>query len=201
MSVEIKFEIENGGERSGIVAENTYLWDAAKRLGVPLEAVCEGAGECDGSCAVTIKSGAENLSAATSVEMQHLTDEQRRAGERLACQTRIIKSGEITVMVREKATTEAEDKKEREWRKDFQELPFDKKFATLVELEAVALSETFGFIANLPMTLSGKVVDILASFGWEIDKKTRRARRPTEHQTEPQQSSNDQPENKSEVEV
>ncbi|MEP6923167.1 MAG: 2Fe-2S iron-sulfur cluster-binding protein [Pyrinomonadaceae bacterium] len=183
MSIEIKFEIENGEERTGIVAENSYLWDAAKRLGVYLEATCEGRGTCD-TCAVTIKHGAENLSTPTSGEMQHLTDERRAAGERLACQTRIHKSGEITVMVKEKQTAEAEEKKEREWRKDFQELPFDKKFATLVELEAVALSETFGFVANLPMTLSNKVVDILASFGWEMDKKSRDARRPTEHKSE-----------------
>lgn len=183
MSVEIKFEIENSEERIGIVAENSYLWDAAKRLGVYLEATCEGQGTCD-ACAVRILHGAENLSAPTSAEKQHLTDDRRLAGERLACQTRIQGSGEITVMVKEKEAVETEEKKPREWRKDFQELPFDQKFATLVELEAVALGETFSFVANLPMALSNKVVDLLASFGWEIDKKTRYARRPTEHQNE-----------------
>lgn len=188
MSVEIKFEIENGEERIGIVAENSYLWDAAKRLGVHLEAVCEGQGTCD-TCAVTVKNGAENLSAPTSAEMQHLTDERRALGERLACQTRIQKSGEITVMVKEKNVAEANEKKEREWRKDFQELPFEKKFATLVELEAVALSETFSFVANLPMTISSKFVDLLASFGWKIDKQERSARRPAEHQSAQQQPS------------
>ncbi len=92
MSVEITFKIENQPERNGIVAENSYLWDAAKRLGVHLEATCEGRGTCD-TCAVTVQSGAENLSAPTSAEMQHLTDERRAAGERLACQTRIQRSG------------------------------------------------------------------------------------------------------------
>ncbi len=183
MSVEITFKIENQPERNGIVAENSYLWDAAKRLGVHLEAACEGHGTCD-TCAVTVLTGAENLSSPTSAEMQHLTDERRANGERLACQTRIQKSGDITIMVKEKVTAEAEEKKEREWRKDFQDLPFDKKFATLVELEAVALSETFSFVANLPMTLSNKVVDILASFGWKMDKTARQARRPTEHHAE-----------------
>jgi ferredoxin len=185
MSVEITFKIENQSERNGIVAENSYLWDAAKRLGIHLEATCGGSGTCD-TCAVTILSGAENLSTPTSAEMQHLTDERRHAGERLACQTRIQTSGEITIMVKEKVTEEAEEKKEREWRKDFQDLPFDKKFATLVELEAVALGETFSFVANLPMALSNKVVDILASFGWKMDKTERRARRPIEHQPEAQ---------------
>lgn len=180
MSVEITFEIEDQPERSGIVAENTYLWDAARRLGVHLDPD-EEKPELD-DCAVTVKKGAENLSTPTSVEMQHLTDEQRAAGERLARQARIQRSGEITVMVKKKVTEEEHDKKEREWRKDFQELPFEKKFATLMELEAVALGETLSFVANLPFTLSSKVVDVMAGFGWEIDKNARQSRRPQEHQ-------------------
>lgn len=181
MSVEITFEIEDQPERSGIVAENTYLWDAAARLGIHLEADDKEDAELD-DCAVTIKKGAENLSTPTSVEMQHLTDEQRAAGERLARQARIQRSGEVIVMVKKKVTEEEHDKKEREWRKDFQELPFEKKFATLVELEAVALGETLSFVANLPYTLSNKVIDVMAGFGWQMDKNARQSRRPQEHQ-------------------
>lgn len=190
MSVDIKFEIENGGERSGVVAENTYLWDAAKRLGVFLDAECDGQGKCD-TCAVTVKHGAEHLSTPTSAEMHHLTDERRKNGERLACQTRIQHSGEIIIMVKEKVTEKAEEPKEINWRKDFQELPFEKKFATLVELEAVALGETINFVANLPFTLSNKVIDVLAGFGWQIDKKARESRRPGEHRSEQETKTED----------
>lgn len=181
MSVEIIFEVEEQTEqRHGIVAENTYLWDAAKRLGVKLEE-SEAFDETLEDCAVTIKKGAENLSTPTSAEMQHLTDERREAGERLARQTRIQKSGEIVVMVKKKAEQKDADK-ERNWREDFQALPFEKKFATLAELEAVALGETVSFVANLPFTISNKVIDVLAGFGWQIDKSNRQARRPQEHQ-------------------
>ena len=186
MSVEIKFEVENKPERSGIVAEGTYLWDAAKRLGIYLKAECGGQGKCD-TCAVTIKEGAGNLSSPTSAEMHHLTDEQRENGERLACQTRIQRSGEIVVMVKETAE-ETEEKKERNFRKDFQELPLEKKFSTLVEIEAVALGETVNFIANLPVTLGNKVVDLMAQFGLNIDKQSRSSRRPAEHQAETNES-------------
>lgn len=182
MSVEITFEFDNETDqpRTGVIAENTYLWDAARRLGVFLEDICEEV-EAAEDCRVTVKKGAEHLSTPTSAEMQHLTDEQRAAGERLAKQARIQSSGEIIVMVKKKAA-EKEEQKEREWRKEFQELPFEKKFATLVELEAVALGETLGFVANLPYTISNKVIDVLAGFGWEIDKNARAARRPEEHQ-------------------
>ena len=67
MSVEIKFEVEAQPERSGIVAEGSYLWDAAKRLGVSLKAECAGRGECD-TCAVTVREGGEILSQLTSAE-------------------------------------------------------------------------------------------------------------------------------------
>jgi ferredoxin len=189
-NVEIKFEIENQPERIGLVAVDSYLWDAAKRLGVELAAECGGLGKCD-TCAVTIKAGADNLSTPTSAEMQNLTDERRANGERLACQTRIQRSGEIIIMVKERVTEQTAEEKEREWRKDFEKLPFEKKFATLVELEAVALGESLNFIANLPFTLGSKVIDIMASFGWQMDKKTHRARRPPEHNQEAAQAKNE----------
>lgn len=183
MSVDIKFEIENKPERNGIIAQNTYLWDAAKRLGISLKAECDGRGTCD-TCAVSIRSGRELLSAPTAAEQEILSDERRAGGERLACQTKIEQSGEIVVMVKEKVVdTDSEEKKERNFRQDFQDLPLEKKFATLVEIETLALSETVNFIANLPFTLGNKVVDLMAKFGWEADKQFRTGRRPTEHQS------------------
>ncbi|MCA1555713.1 MAG: 2Fe-2S iron-sulfur cluster binding domain-containing protein, partial [Acidobacteria bacterium] len=58
MSVNVEFVPEG---RHGVVAEGTYLWDAAKRLGLRLPAECEGRGECD-TCAVIVREGATLLS-------------------------------------------------------------------------------------------------------------------------------------------
>jgi ferredoxin len=110
VSIEIKFEVEDQPERSGVVPESIYLWDAAKRLGVHLKAECDGRGDCD-TCAVTILKGREMLSTATSAEMQHLTDERRKNGERLACQARIERNGELTIMVKKQEVEEEEPKK------------------------------------------------------------------------------------------
>ena len=183
--IEIKFEVENQPERSGVVPEGTYLWDAAKRLGVHLKAECDGRGACD-TCAVTILKGGEMLSTATSAEMHHLTDERRASGERLACQTRIQRNGELTVMVKKQEVEEEETKQSsepRDFRKDFQELPFEKKFATLVQLEAVALGETLNYVSNLPSVVVGKIMDIVGAFGKQMDEQKRAEKRPDEHKT------------------
>ena len=81
MSVNVEWKLEDG-RRGGIVAEGTYLWDAAKRLGVRLPAECEGRGECD-TCAVVVEEGATLLSGLTEAERTRLSPERLAAGERL----------------------------------------------------------------------------------------------------------------------
>ena len=51
----------------------------------------------------------------------------------------------------EEAEKEKEKKKDEEFRKEFDELPLEKKIAALVELETVALGETFSFMINSPL--------------------------------------------------
>jgi ferredoxin len=194
MSVEIKFK---PSERDGLVAEGTYLWDAAKRMGIYLAAECEGRGECD-TCAVKIEKGADLLSTPTKAEINMLSEERRTNGERLACQTKIERSGEVVVM----ATPPKEEPKEekpKDWQEEFEDLPFEKKFSTLAKLEAIALRETVSFILNLPFTASGKVIDIMAGFGWEMDKQKHTEKRPSEHQEEAQENKDAKAETNGEV--
>src|SRR3954470_16699566 len=110
MSVDIKFQPD---EQQGLVAEGTYLWDAAKRLGVRLPAECEGRGECD-TCAVVVEQGATLLSSLTEAERERLSPERLAAGERLACQSKIEHGGEVvlrSVPVTERAETSEETEK------------------------------------------------------------------------------------------
>src|SRR5919202_5143202 len=93
MSVNVEFV---GADQHGVVAEGTYLWDAAKRLGVRLPAECAGRGECD-TCAVTVKEGATLLSSLTGAERERLSPERLAAGERLACQAKVERGGEVVV--------------------------------------------------------------------------------------------------------
>jgi ferredoxin len=164
--------------RQGIVAEGTYLWDAAKRLGVRLPAECEGRGECD-TCAVVIREGATLLSALTDAERTRLSPERLAAGERLACQTKIERGGTVSfdpVSVTERAETAEEVKKDLST--DFRDLPLQEKFTTLVELEAIAAVQTFKAIAALPDALVQKGLKVMANYGRAREQRQRAEHRP-----------------------
>lgn len=178
MSVNISFEKEG---QSGIIAEGTYLWDAAKRLGVNLPAECEGRGECD-TCAVVVVEGATLLSSLTAAERERLSPERLAAGERLACQTKVERGGEL--ILRPVPITEREETTEEtvsQFRKDFRELPLNQKLTTLMELEAVTAFQTLNAVANIPYLVGGKVLEVMAIFGRNKAKRERAGHRPTEH--------------------
>lgn len=180
MSVNIKFEPE---DRSGIIAEGTYLWDAAKRLGIYLPAECEGRGECD-TCAVIVKEGATLLSSLTEAERERLSPERLASGERLACQTKVEHSGDL--VLQPVPVTEREETSEevlKGFRKEFREMPLDKKLATLVELEAVAMMQTLNTVFGLPFTVGEKVLNFMAGRGRAINQREREARKPAEHRS------------------
>jgi ferredoxin len=178
--VDIKFERE---EISGIVAPGTYLYDAARRFGIEVE--CERKGETD-ACAMQILLGRELLSDYTKAENEQLSAQRRQNGERLACQVKIEKSGEVTIMTKEKVKEEKEtaEEKRESYKKEFEEMPLEKKIASLIELEAIALGETFSFILNSPYLIFGKAMDVLAEFGLKFEKEAKEATRPTEHKAE-----------------
>lgn len=178
MNTEIKFEPSG---RSGLVAVGTYLLDAAKRLGVEME--CE---QHDGKdfYAVKITEGADLLSPLTKIEIEYLSENRRHRGKRFACQAKIEKEGVIVAMVTEKKEPEeaAEEKKAKQSRKEFEELPLEKKVAQLLELEAITLSETFSFVFNSPYKIVDKIMDVMAEFGLKMDSDKKNAARPAEHQ-------------------
>ena len=178
MSVNVEF-VPDG--RHGVVAEGTYLWDAAKRLGLRLPAECEGRGECD-TCAVFVKEGATLLSGLTQAERVRLSPERLAAGERLACQTKIERAGDLVlqpvpVTVRQETTEEVK----QDLRAEFREMPLQQKLSTLVELEAIAATQTFKAIADVPISYLEKGLDYVANFGRSRARRERQARRPVEH--------------------
>ncbi len=181
MEAELKFEKEN---INGIAVVGSYLIDAAKRLGVEIHDDCGRLGLCD-SCAVTVKRGAEFLSEPTKAELEQLSEDRRKQGDRLSCQAKIAKEGEIVIITHEKKDERpSEERKHEEYRKEFEELPLEKKISRLMEFEAVALNETLSYILNSPYTIGGKVVDILSDFGFKIEKQAKQAKTPEEHKEE-----------------
>ncbi len=182
MSVaQITFQRE---DREGIVAVGSYLADAAKRFGVRFEDDCV-QGDDTHFCSVSVVSGEVNLSPLTSVETEHFSANGRKNSERLACQTKIETEGDVVIMTTEKKENTAGEpeveKQNEQYKKDFTELPLEKKLATLVQLEAIALGETVSFIMNSPYLVFDKVMDVMAEFGLKKEEESKKAARPKEH--------------------
>lgn len=180
-AVYIEFE---GTGREGTVAVGSYVFDAAKRLGVNLECDCAEE-EPSRACAVRVLKGEDLLSVLTKNESEQLGATERKDRQRLACQTRIEKPGELilmTVKKEEKRKSDADEKnRSEEYKNEFQQLPLDEKIASLVELEAIALGETISFVINSPYKAFGKVMDLMAGFGLDKEQKDKEAKVPDEH--------------------
>ncbi|HKG15172.1 MAG TPA: 2Fe-2S iron-sulfur cluster-binding protein [Pyrinomonadaceae bacterium] len=179
MGVNLEWKAE-GGERSGVVAEGAYLWAAVKRIGVRLPAECEGRGECD-TCAVVVSEGATLLSGLTDAERKILSPERLAAGERLACQAKVERGGDV--VLRPVPTTERAETAEeaaRDLREEFRRMSLKKKFATLVGIEADMAYETLVRAVDIPFDLFGKGLELLAGRGRRIAQNERAARRPAD---------------------
>jgi ferredoxin len=158
MSVSITFEPSG---ISGLVAEGTYLIDAARRMGAPLGAGCTaGKGECP-ACVVSVKSGANLLSQPSVGEEKQLGIEHLDQSLRLACHVKIENPGEVVVMVaarpQPRATMPGEA--ETELRTKFGALPLGKKIATLLQFEAITMSEAFDSAIEKPLAFGSKAFD------------------------------------------
>jgi len=190
----INFESEN---KDGVVAVGTYLIDAARRLGIFIESDCAEAEEGH-ECAMKISSGKNLLSAPTKVEMEQLSSQARKMGERLSCQAKIEKPGEITVMSvkKQQAKKTTEEEKKDNYRKEFEDLPLGEKISNLVELEAITLGETLSYVLDSPYKAVGKVMNVMSDFGLKMDRDDEDAKRPEEHKSDQSKDSKATPRKK-----
>ena len=178
---EIKFERE---DIHGIIPVGTYLAEAARRLGIRFVEPCDAA-TGEHHCEVEVTAGGDLLSDRTAAETKYFEGKEGTENSRLACQARVEKEGEIEVKTKESETAKEEKKAEteEEYRKRFAELPLDKKISELVQLEAIALSDTLSFVFNSPYTIGDKIMHIMAGFGFKKEEQEREAARPEEHRS------------------
>jgi len=157
MSVSITFEPSG---ISGLVAEGTYLIDAARRMGAPLGAGCTaGKGQCP-SCIVSITTGANLLSPPSQAEQKQLGAEHLEQALRLACQVKIENHGDVVVLaVARPQSSQAPGDTESELRERFGALPLGKKLATLMQFEVIAMSEAFDTAIEKPLAFGSRTFD------------------------------------------
>lgn len=185
---EIRFERE---ELTGIIPVGTYLADAARRVGVRFVEPCTPAQGVH-HCEVEVTVGGKLLSDRTAAEEKYFAEHTAGPEARLACQSRIEKEGEISVKTKESETAEeTKPETEEEYRKRFAELPLDKKISELVQLEAIALSDTLHYLVNSPYTLGDKIMGVMAQFGLKKERTEREAVRPEEHKSNGQPEGSD----------
>jgi ferredoxin len=77
--------------------EGENLLALARRHAAHVWFVCDGRGLCQ-TCECRILSGAEILSRPSKIELESMTDSRRDRGCRLACQTKIIGPGSISLV-------------------------------------------------------------------------------------------------------
>ena len=154
MSVSITFEPSG---LSGVVAEGTYLIDAARRMGVSLGTGCTiGKAECP-SCLISVKTGSNNL---RPNRRRTKTSQCRRPDHslRLACQVKLEYPGEVVVMASAHKTGPGPSPRDTaaEVRKEFGALPLSQKLATLVQLEAITMSQALDTAMEKPLAFGAK---------------------------------------------
>jgi ferredoxin len=158
MNVSLTFEPSG---ISGLVAQGTYLIDAARRMGAPIGAGClSGKGDCP-ACVIAVKSGAILLSAPTSVENKLLGNEGLNNSLRMACQTKIEGQGDIVLMMtayRTKEPTPGADATS-DIEKKFGELSLNQKIAALLKFEAITMSEAFDAALKKPLAVGTRAFD------------------------------------------
>jgi len=176
--IEIKVEPD---DLQGVVAVGSYLIDAARRIGAHVPSECERTGACN-SCRVLVTKGSEILSTPTEAEISILTAEKIKSGERLSCQVKIVAPGEIVIMreAQQKQSVSDENIFDK-FRREFYDMPLEKKIASLVELEAITLGETIAFVLNSPFKLFDLLIDAMAEFGMKLERSANQQKKPPEH--------------------
>ena len=160
MSVSITFEPSG---ISGVVAQGTYIIDAARRMGAPLGVGCSaGKGECP-ACVVSITTGAELLSPPSVAEEKQLGAEQLEQALRLACQVKIENHGEVVVQVTSRPQTRAAQSDDEELKQKFGALPLSKKIAMLLAFEGITMSEAFDSAIEKPLAFGSKTFDSIVN--------------------------------------
>ncbi len=161
MSVSITFEPSG---ISGLVAEGTYLIDAARRMGAPLGSGCTaGKGECP-TCIVAVSTQTAVLSPPSASETKWLGEAQLAQSVRLACQVKIETAGDLVVTtVARESQPKAPKNEPSDLRKRFGDLPLEQKIATLVQLESITMSEAFNAAIEKPLALGNRALDAVVS--------------------------------------
>jgi len=84
--------------RSGAFSPGATIHEAVRALGYVIDFACGGNALC-GTCCVLVIDGGAHLTPVGPDEIQRLTELDRQAPWRLACQARLAGGGEVTIRI------------------------------------------------------------------------------------------------------
>jgi hypothetical protein len=93
------------------------------------------------------------------VEEKQLGNEHLDQSLRLACQVKIENHGDVVVMTAARPQSPPADDTQSELLKKFGGLPLTKKLATLMQFEAITMSEAFDSAIEKPLAFGSKTFD------------------------------------------
>ena len=165
---------ENQGVE-GVVACGITIAEAGRSFGL-MRDLCR-PGDQTHRCGVVVNSGIDLLNSVTSTETEHFDKNGRRSNERLACEARIIKPGEIEVMTQESDTQTQKSKSEAtsDIHSEFNALPLDKKFASLLQMEATTINEAVKYVADSSMKALEKLGEAISDLGAKVETEAKQA--------------------------
>ena len=175
---EVKIKFENEG-LDGLVAVGTYLSDAMARFGIFPDEPCDHSLKSH-NCSVVATEGVFLLSELTPTEDEHFAKNGRKANERLACEAKIERPGEVLIMTDQTKKDTAKDDAKDKFHEEFEALPLEQKFAKLFKMEAVVLGETVSYVLDSPYKILEKLGDVMAGFGRKMEEEAKKAKRPAE---------------------
>lgn len=186
---EVTIKFENEG-LEGLVAVGTYLGDAMARFGIFPDEPCDHLKKAH-HCSVIISAGIDLLSPLTETEEEHFSTDGRKTNERLACEAKIERPGEVVIMTDQTVKDSAKKAAKERFEEEFESLPLEKKFAKLFKMEAVVLSETVSYVLDSPYKVFEKIGDVMAGFGRKMEDEAKKAKRPSEPVAPEQKSETD----------
>ncbi len=169
---DVKIIFEREGV-DGIVAVDSLLADAARRFGIRFSDCVPAKKEH--KCSVVVSSGSDILSPITETEKEHFAANGRSSNDRLACEARITKPGELIIMTNQKPEESKKTESASSFQDEFNALPLDKKFANLWQMEVATLNDAFTYFADSSMKAFEKVGDAISDFGTKIETEAKKA--------------------------
>ena len=113
------------------------------------------------------------------LKWEHFRRDWRSSKHRVPRGTGIIKPGEVINMTEQKKQETKDSETKSRVQQEFEALPLEKKIASLLQMEAVTISEAFSYVVNSSARAFEKAGSVIEEFGAKFEQEARKATQST----------------------